>query len=117
MNRPLPLDVRKELLLARASVERAELARALDRFAQAREPFERIARMASGLGGAAAPSGLLGLLGYARSHPYLGAVVSLLANGLRRTAAGRWAFRGLAAGAVTAGLVWMLSRGRKPGKG
>ena len=43
MTKPLALAVRKELLLARASLERAELVRALDRFGQAREPFERIA--------------------------------------------------------------------------
>ena len=57
MTKPLALAVRKELLVARASLERAELVRALDRFGQAREPFERIARFASGLGGGAAPTG------------------------------------------------------------
>ncbi len=114
MSKPLALAVRKELLLARASLERAELIRALDRFAQAREPFERVARLVSGVGGGASPKGLLGLFEYARSHPYLGAAVSLLASGLRRTAAGRWAVGGLAAAAAVFGLVWMLGRHRPP---
>jgi hypothetical protein len=110
MTKPLALAVRKELLLARASLERAELVRALDRFGQAREPFERIARFASGLGGGGAPSGLLGLFEFARSHPYLGATASLLAGRLRHTVAGRWAIRGLALGAAVLGIVWVLGR-------
>lgn len=114
MTKPLALAVRKELLLARASLERAELIRALDRFGQAREPLERLAKLASGLGGGAAPKGLLGLFDYARSHPYLGAAASLLAGGLRRTAAGRWAVRGLAVAAAALGLVWMLGRHQPP---
>ena len=76
----------------------------------AREPFERIARFASGLGGGGAPSGLLGLFEFARSHPYLGATASLLAGRLRHTVAGRWAIRGLALGAAVLGIVWVLGR-------
>ena len=110
MTKPLALAVRKELLVARASLERAELVRALDRFGQAREPFERIARFASGLGGGAAPTGLLSLFEFARAHPLLGATASLLAGRLRRTATGRWAMRGLALGAAVIGVVWVLGR-------
>ena len=110
MTKPLALAVRKELLVARASLERAELVRALDRFGQAREPFERIARFASGLGGGAAPTGLLSLFEFARAHPLLGATASLLAGRLRRTVAGRWAMRGLALGAAVIGVVWVLGR-------
>ena len=114
MTKPLALAVRKELLLAHAAIERAELVRALDRFGLAREPFERIARLASGLGGGTPPRGLLGLFDYVRSHPYLGATVSLLAGGLRHTAAGRWAVRGLAVAAAAVGLFWVLDRNRTP---
>ena len=110
MTKPLALAVRKELLVARASLERAELVRALDRFGQARAPFERIARFASGLGGGTAPTGLLSLFEFVRSHPLLGATASLLAGRLRRTVAGRWAMRGLALGAAVIGVVWVLGR-------
>ena len=71
MNKPLALAVRKELLQARAAVERAELVRALNRFGQAREPIGRIARLATGSGRSETANGLLGLFQFVRSHPYL----------------------------------------------
>ncbi len=114
MNKPLALAVRKELLLARAATERAELVRALDRFGQAREPFERIARLAAGSGQSNTANGLLGLFQFLRSHPYLGTAASLLFNRLRGTATGRWASRGWMIAAAVAGVTWWFGRKRTP---
>ena len=114
MNKPLALAVRKELLQARAAVERAELVRALNRFGQAREPIGRIARLATGSGRSETANGLLGLFQFVRSHPYLGTVVSLLFSRLRGTAAGRWLNRGLMIAAAVAGVTWWLGRKRTP---
>ena len=108
MPSPMPPEVRKQLLLARCAVERAELTRALDRFRESRAPFERIARLASGPARSSAFGSLGSVLGFVRGHPYLGTAVSRLAGTLRGTAAGRWVVRGLVvAGAAGAGL-WLL---------
>jgi len=111
MSTRLPPDVRKELLLARCAVERAELLRAFDRFREARAPFERIMRLASGPSrGGSRFEGLGGLLRFARGHPYLGSAVSLAAGALRGTTFGRWAGRALAVAGTAAGVLWVLGR-------
>lgn len=117
MSTRLPPEVRKELLLARCAVERAELVRAFDRFREARAPFERILRLASGPArGASRLEGLGGLLRFARGHPYLGSAASLAAGALRGTTIGRWAGRALAVAGAAAAVTWLLGRtGDAPG--
>ena len=111
MSSRLPPEVRKELLLARCAVERAELVRAFDRFREARAPFERIARLAgSGTQGRSRLEGLSKLLQFARGHPYLGSAASLAAGALRGTAIGRWAGRALTIAAAAAAVSWLVSR-------
>ena len=116
MSTRLPPEVRKELLLARCAVERAELVRAFDRFREARAPFERIARLAgSGTQGRSRLEGLSKLLQFARGHPYLGSAASLAAGALRGTAIGRWAGRALTIAAAAAAVSWLVSRAGKSG--
>ena len=117
MSTRLPPEVRKELLLARCAVERAELVRAFDRFREARAPFERILRLASGPArGASRLEGLGGLLRFARGHPYLGSAASLAAGALRGTTIGRWAGRALAVAGAAAAVTGLLGRtGDAPG--
>jgi hypothetical protein len=111
MSSRLPPEVRKELLLARCAVERAELVRAFDRFREARAPFERIARLAGGgTQGRTRLDSLSGLLRFARGHPYLGSAASLAAGALRGTVIGRWAGRALTVAAAAAAVAWLVSR-------
>jgi len=104
----LPLDVRKELLLTRAALERYD-------YAQARNDVSRAATRTFSLGGFGAllpslirplarPNSLMRALGIAREYPLVGTALSLAYAGLRRTVIGRIARRlgkvGLVAGAA-----------------
>ncbi len=104
----LPLEVRKELLLTRAALERYD-------YAQARNDVRRATGRTFSLGGLGAllpslvrplarPNGLMRALGIAREYPLIGTVVSLAYAGLRRTVIGRVTRRlgkvGLVAGAA-----------------
>lgn len=114
MDRRPPPAVRKELLLARAAVERVELRDAMRDLRGARDRFSAIAGVfslvpsgRSGLTGA-----LLGGLSMLRRHPYLGSAASIAIGATRRTRAGRWLRRAALIAAVTAGAVWLAGRSR-----
>lgn len=104
----LSLEVRKELLLTRAALERYD-------YAQARSEMSRAASHTFSLGGIgsllpsllrplARPNKLMRALGIAREYPMVGTVISLAYAGLRHTIIGRVTRRlgkiGLVAGAA-----------------
>jgi len=105
----LPLDVRKELLLTRAALERYD-------YAQARNDVHRATRRTFSLGGLGAllpslirplarPNSLMRTLGIAREYPLVGTALSLAYAGLRRTFIGRIT-RKLGKVGLVAGVAW-----------
>lgn len=118
MDRRLPLAVRKELLLARAAVERVELREAARDLRAARGRFAAItgflsrpAGTGSGVVGA-----LLGGLSLLRRHPYLGTAASIAIGATRYSRAGRWIRRVALLTALAAGGVWLAGRSRTPSR-
>ena len=121
MTRPLPAAVRKELLIARGAVERAELRSALERFRQARAPIDKILGFAADTGRSPPLAALMSVFTFVRGHPLLGSAVTVLLGSLRRGIVRRWSWRVLAAGLAAGGALWLLSRpppkGRSPPSG
>jgi hypothetical protein len=106
MTKPLALAVRKELLVARASLERAELVRALTDLDRRGSRSSELHDSRPALAVRRRP--LLSL--FDRARPSASGRDRVAAGRLRRTVAGRWAMRGLALGAAVIGVVWVLGR-------
>lgn len=110
MGRGLPLAVRKELLLARAALERVEMEQSMRGLRQAGGRFAGISRLL-GAGVGARPAGaMLGALSLLREYPYLGSIATLAVGAARGTRIGKWALRLSLAAAVMAGAVWVAAR-------
>ncbi|MBU6491460.1 MAG: DUF3318 domain-containing protein [Burkholderiales bacterium] len=82
------LALRKELVLTRITVERAELGEAVDQWRHAARGFGWVRLLARGRGQTAAQS-LLSLSGLLQRYPYLSSVASLVLTGLTRTRLGK----------------------------
>ncbi|WP_293025038.1 DUF3318 domain-containing protein [Pandoraea sp.] len=82
------LALRKELVLTRITVERAELGEAVDQWRHAARGFGWVRLLARGRGQSAAQS-LLSLSGLLQRYPYLSSVASLALTGLTRTRLGK----------------------------
>ncbi|WER45100.1 DUF3318 domain-containing protein [Cupriavidus sp. WKF15] len=97
----LPLEVRKELLLTRAELERHDLLKALH---EVRGGARRLGSFASWLPRAVRPGSWMKLLGLAQDYPLLSTAVTLALPLLRRTPVLRWTWKasklGMAAGAA-----------------
>ena len=110
MERGLPLAVRKELLLARAALERVELEQSMRGLRRAGGRFGGFARLL-GLGAGGRPAGaMLGALSLLREYPYLGSVASLAVGAARGTRVGKWVLRLSMVAAAIAGAVWVAAR-------
>ncbi|APR93701.1 hypothetical protein PATSB16_03570 [Pandoraea thiooxydans] len=84
------LALRKEIVLTRITVERAELGEALDQWRSAARGFGWVRLLARGRGQSAAQR-LLTLSGLLQRYPYLSSVASLVLTGLTRTRLGKFA--------------------------
>ncbi|GLC97052.1 hypothetical protein Tamer19_64610 [Cupriavidus sp. TA19] len=97
----LPLDVRKELLLTRAALERHDCLQALH---QVRGGARRLGSVASWLPRIARPGSWMKVAGVTKDYPLLSTAVTLALPLLRRTPVLRWTWKlskvGLAAGAA-----------------
>lgn len=97
----LPLDVRKELLLTRAALERHDCVQALH---QVRGGARRLGSIASWLPRIARPGSWMKVAGITKEYPLLSTAVTLALPLLRRTPVLRWTWKlskvGLAAGAA-----------------
>lgn len=97
----LPLEVRKELLLTRAALERHDCVQALH---QVRGGARRLGNIASWLPRIARPGSLMKVAGVTKDYPLLSTAVTLALPLLRRTPVLRWTWKlskvGLAAGAA-----------------
>ncbi|MCY1221192.1 hypothetical protein D3C81_1195470 [compost metagenome] len=97
----LPLEVRKELLLTRAALERHDCLQALH---QVRGGARRLGSVASWLPRIARPGSWMKVAGVTREYPLLSTAVTLALPLLRRTPVLRWTWKlskvGLAAGAA-----------------
>ncbi|MBP0629992.1 MULTISPECIES: DUF3318 domain-containing protein [unclassified Cupriavidus] len=97
----LPLEVRKELLLTRAALERHDCLQALH---QVRGGARRLGNFASWLPRIARPGSLMKVAGITKDYPLLSTAVTLALPLLRRTPVLRWTWKlskvGLAAGAA-----------------
>ena len=105
----LPLEVRKELLLSRAQLERVELAQAMSDFRGATAPWRSAGAILSGRGEAGAGLGgtVLTVLSLARRYPYLGSVASIAFGAVGRS---RRVRRLVLLVALAAGGAWYATR-------
>ena len=113
--RRLPLEVRRELLLSRAELERLELAQAVRDFRRARRPLRVAGELLAGRAGGGVGGTLIGAISLLRRHPYLGSVASIAFGATRGSKLGRWIRRlGVLAALAGAG-AWFATRAPETG--
>lgn len=106
----LPLDVRKELLLTRAELERHDLLKALH---DVKGGARRLGSFANLLPRAVRPASLMKVLGLAQDYPLLSTAVTLALPLLRRTPVLRWTWKASKIGAAAGAAYWAYNAWRQ----
>lgn len=99
----LPLEVRKELLITRAALERYDAVQALR---QVKGGARRMTNLGAWLPRVTRPSGWLKLLGITRDYPMLSTAITLALPLLRKTPVGRVAWKLSKVGMLTGAGYW-----------
>ncbi|CAG9175272.1 hypothetical protein LMG23992_02914 [Cupriavidus laharis] len=106
----LPLDVRKELLLTRAELERHDLLKALH---EVRGGARRLGSFANWLPRAVRPGSWMKVLGLAHDYPLLSTAVTLALPLLRRTPLLRWTWKASKLGVAAGAAYWAYNTWRQ----
>lgn len=99
----LPLEVRKELLITRATLERYDAMQALHRV---KGSVKRVTSVGAWLPNMTRPSGWLKVLGFTRDYPMLSTAITLAMPLLRKTPIGRVAWKLSKMGALAGAGYW-----------
>ncbi|CAG2148431.1 hypothetical protein LMG31506_03823 [Cupriavidus yeoncheonensis] len=99
----LPLEVRKELLLTRAELERHDLLKAVH---EVKGGARRLGSFANWLPRAVRPGSWMKVLGLAQDYPLLSAAVTLALPLLRRTPLLRWTWKASKLGVLAGAAYW-----------
>lgn len=99
----LPLEVRKELLLTRAELERHDLLKALH---EVKGGARRLGSFANWLPRAVRPGSWMKLLGLAQDYPLVSTAVTLALPLLRRTPLLRWTWKASKLGVIAGAAYW-----------
>lgn len=105
--RKLPISVRKEVLLARALVERIEFSEATAQVRAAARPGELLRTI---VGGSRQPATLWKAWQWVRRHPLSSPLASVLLAGLRKTSVGRTTWQLAKVGGIAALGWWAAKR-------
>ena len=99
----LPLEVRKELLLTRAELERHDLLKALH---EVKGGARRLGSFANWLPRAVRPHSWVKVLGLAQDYPLLSTAATLALPLLRRTPLLRWTWKASKLGVIAGAAYW-----------
>jgi hypothetical protein len=106
----LPLEVRKELLLTRAELERHDLLKALH---EVKGGARRLGSFASWLPRVVRPGSLMKVLGLAQDYPLVSTAVTLALPLLRRTPLLRWTWKASKLGVAAGAAYWAYNTWRQ----
>ncbi len=106
----LPLEVRKELLLTRAELERHDLLKSLH---EVRGGARRLGSFANWLPRAVRPTSWMKVLGLAQDYPLLSTAVTLALPLLRRTPLLRWTWKASKLGVLAGAAYWAYNAWRQ----
>ncbi len=102
----LPLDVRKELLITRAALERHDCVQALHEVRGGVRRVSTFGGVLPRLAGLSKSGSWLKLLGVTRDHPMVSTALTLAVPLLRHTPIGRWAWKLGKLGAIAGAGYW-----------